>query len=135
MKPLYEKIGPDSGRSFFCREFAGRAFDCPFHFHPECELTHIVGSRGLRFTGDHVGGFGPGDLVLFGPDLPHSYHNDPAGARGRAAAHSQVIQFSPGCLGGILQNAPEFLPVRRLLARASRGLQFTGAARTEAVAR
>ena len=134
MKPFYEKIGPASGRSFFCSEFTGRAFDCPFHFHPECELTHIVASRGLRFTGDHIGQFAPGDLVLFGPNLPHSYHNATK-ERSRTAARSQVVQFAPDCLGQILQTAPELLPVRRLLERAGRGLQFTGAARTTAIAR
>jgi AraC-like DNA-binding protein len=135
VKPLYEKIGPDAGLSFFCRAFALRAFDCPFHFHPECELTHIVSSRGLRFTGDHIGEFGPGDLVLFGPNLPHSYHNDPSERRGAKGARSQVVQFAPDCLGGILQASPELLPVRRLLAQSARGLAFTGATRADALAR
>ncbi|HVU25154.1 MAG TPA: AraC family transcriptional regulator [Opitutus sp.] len=135
MRPFYEKLGPDGGASFLCRAFAGRAFDCPFHFHPECELTHIVASRGLRFTGDHIGEFGPGDLVLFGPDLPHSYHNDPGARSGPTGARSQVVQFRPDCLGGILQKAPELRPVRRLLERAGRGLRFTGAARSRTLAR
>lgn len=135
MKPLYEKIGPAAGQSFFCRGFVGREFDCPFHFHPECELTHIVASRGLRFTGDHIGTFSPGDLVLFGPALPHSYHNDERTGRARRHAASQVVQFMPDCLGGLIQTAPELLPVRRLLERAARGLQFTGAARKLALAR
>lgn len=135
MRPLYEKIGPTAGQSFFCREYVARSFDCPFHFHPECELTHIKSSRGLRFTGDHIGEFRPGDLVLFGASLPHSYHNDDAPRRGRLQARSQVVQFAPDCLGGILQNAPELWPVRRLLERADRGLSFTGHARTRTVAR
>jgi AraC-like DNA-binding protein len=134
MRPLYEKLGPTPGQSFYCREFVTRAFDSPFHFHSECELTHIVSSRGLRFTGDHIGEFRSGDLVLFGPSLPHSYHNDRT-RRVQPIAHSQVVQFAPNCLGGILQNAPELWPVRRLLERAARGLLFTGQARAQAIAR
>jgi AraC-like DNA-binding protein len=136
MKPFLEQIGPDgSNASFFCRAYAGRAFDCPFHFHPECELTHIVASRGLRFTGDHTGEFGPGDLVLFGADLPHCYLNDAARRGGPRAAQSQVVQFRADCLGGVLLSAPEFHSVRGLLERASRGLRFTGGVRTWAIAR
>ncbi len=136
MRALYEKIGPAAGRSFFCFEFVRQSdVDCPFHFHPECELIHIIASRGLRFTGDHIGEFGPGDLVLFGANLPHSYHRH-AAERGRPPPpHSHVVQFAPDCLGGMIQTAPELLPVRRLLERAARGLQFTGPARAWAAER
>lgn len=129
MRPFYEKLSPAPGQSFYCGEFAVRAFDSPFHFHSECELTRIVSSRGLRFAGDHIGPFEPGDLALFGPNLPHSYHNDEGARRGPTHARSQVILFASDCLGGILQTAPELIPVRRLLERAGRGLQFTGRSR------
>lgn len=135
VKPLYEKVGPQAGRSFFCRVFTGRVFDCPFHFHPECELTHIVSSRGRRFTGDHIGEFGPGDLVLFGASLPHSYHNEKVSRSAPRSARSQFVQFSPDCLGGILHSAPELRPVRQLLERAGRGLLFTGRTRAAAIVR
>jgi AraC-like DNA-binding protein len=135
VKPHYEKIGPAGGRSFFCREFVARTFDAPFHFHPECELTHIVSSRGWRFTGDHIAEFSAGDIVLFGANLPHSYHNDTLARRALGRARSQVVQFAPDCLGGVIQNAPELLPVRRLLERAARGLQVVGEARVRTIKR
>lgn len=133
MRPFLEKVSPSAGQSFFCGDFVSRVFDCPFHFHPECELTHIVTSRGLRFTGDHIAEFGPGDVVLFGSNLPHSYHNEEPRGRGTTKAHSQVVLFAPDCLGGVIQSAPELLPVRRLLERAGRGLQVVGASRTWAI--
>lgn len=135
MRPLLEKVSSPSHRSFHAFDYVRPVFECPLHFHPECELTHIVASRGLRFTGDHIDRFGPGDLVLFGPNLPHSYTNDPpTRRRGQPAAHSRVIQFASDSLGGLLQLAPEFAPIRRLLDRAARGLRFTGAARSAALA-
>ncbi|MFZ9682905.1 MAG: helix-turn-helix domain-containing protein [Cephaloticoccus sp.] len=128
MLAQFEKVSLRPGESFACREFATARFFSPFHFHPECELTLIEESHGLRFVGDSIERFAAGDLVLLGPELPH-YWNNPPEWRGRA--RSIVVQFLPGTLGG----APELAAVQRLLHRAARGVHFSGRAAREAAAR
>lgn len=123
-----ERVSLKPGESFACREYATARFFSPFHFHPECELTLIEASHGLRFVGDSIERFAPGDLVLLGPGLPH-YWNNPPDWRGQAK--SIVVQFLPEVIG----SAPEFSAVRTLLQRAGRGIHFTGRAVREATER
>jgi AraC-like DNA-binding protein len=130
MKAILEKIVHDRNRSFSYFEFDTRRFNCPFHHHPELELTHIVSSSGQRYVGDHVGRFAAGDLVLMGPDLPHMYINE-AGSRGRA--RSRVLQFLPDCFGADFTQ-PELKSIRHLLERSRVGLSFYGETRDRAVA-
>jgi len=126
MKAILEKISHDRNRSFSLFEFQGRRFDCPFHHHPEIELTLIAGSSGHRYVGDHIGRFAPGDLVLMGPDLPHMYISD-ATFSGRA--HSIVLQFLPTCLGSSFFQLGELKGIRHLFERSRVGLSFHGRTR------
>jgi AraC-like DNA-binding protein len=126
MRPQIEKIVLDSHRSLKCFEFEKDAFDCPFHFHPEFEITRIVSSSGVRVVGDHSGTFAPGDLVLHGENLPHLYRSVcPAGA-GSERARAQVIQFRRDFLGAGFFALPETAGIKALLERGARGLFFTG---------
>ena len=74
MKPLLEKVTPPDGASW---AWLDRRLDdaIPFqwHHHPEFELTLTLNSVGQRFIGDHIGEYGDGDLVLIGPNLPHTW--------------------------------------------------------------
>ena len=74
MKPLLEKVMPPEGASW---AWLDRQLDdaIPFqwHHHPEFELTLTLNSVGQRFIGDHIGDYDDGDLVLIGPNLPHTW--------------------------------------------------------------
>lgn len=110
--------------SFNVREFRLPAFSSPWHFHPEIELTFIERGTGRRYVGDSIAPFGPGDLVLIGANLPHVWRND-APARVRADyAHSVVVHFTEESFGTGFLRCPELQAVRKLLARARRGIKF-----------
>lgn len=130
MQPLLERIRPREDASFYWGRRCARRFAFCWHFHPEVELTWIVRGRGRRFVGDHVEAFGPGDLVVLGANLPHTWATQD---RGRGTALSWYAQFRPDALGDGLFERPEWRRVRRLLARASRGLTFSPATRRRAV--
>jgi AraC-like DNA-binding protein/quercetin dioxygenase-like cupin family protein len=129
----FELVPRSEEDSFAVREFKLPAFPSPWHFHPECELTYILGSRGTRFVGDNISPYEPGELVLLGSNMPHCWRNDTSGRGGRCLAHSLVIQFGEDCLGEGFLDRPELAGVRELLQKARRGLQFTGAKTREAV--
>lgn len=122
----FELVPRSEEHSFTLREFKSPEFPSPWHFHPEYELTCILGSRGTRFVGDSIARYEPGDLVLLGPNVPHCWRNDTTGRDARCPAHSLVIQFREDCLGREFFHLPEMAAVRQLLRRARRGVQFIG---------
>ena len=129
MRARFEKVADDPQRSFQAREWRLERFDAPWHFHPEIELTLIVEGSGRRFVGDSIEPFEAGDLVMLGSGLPHFWQSG-----GEAVAHSVVVQFRSDFLGGSIWEKPEFERIRRLIARAGRGLHFTGASAIEVAA-
>jgi AraC-like DNA-binding protein len=126
VKAILEKISHEQNRAFRLFEYQERRFNCPFHYHPELELTLIVKSSGHRFVGDHIGRFASGDLVLMGPDLPHSYISD---SKFIGPAHSIVVQFLPTFLGSHFLQLGELKRIRHLLERSRVGLAFHGRTR------
>jgi AraC-like DNA-binding protein len=125
MRALYEKIETPEDHSLLCRCFRMERFETPWHFHPECELTLIVSSRGLRYVGDNIEPFCEGDLVLLGPNVPHCWKNDEGGRN--CMACSIVVQFREDFLGGDFWRKPELKSIARLLRMSKRGLKFGGA--------
>ncbi|MCX6879155.1 MAG: helix-turn-helix domain-containing protein [Verrucomicrobia bacterium] len=105
------------------------SFERGWHYHPEAELTLILESSGRRLVGDHLGTFEAGDLVLLGPNLPHTWRNEavllPRGRRAR----SIYVHFRTAWLDETTVVLPELHEIRRLLTRAARGLCFAGSAR------
>lgn len=101
-----------------------RASDFRFawHFHREFELTLITCGTGTRFVGDCVEEYGPGDLTLIGPELPHTYQSSPGPGRHEAV----VVHFRHDFLGPDFFDRPEFAGVAELLERSARGLSFPG---------
>jgi AraC-like DNA-binding protein/quercetin dioxygenase-like cupin family protein len=128
-KAEFELIPKSQLHSFAVREFALPSFQVRWHFHPECELTLILQSRGRRFVGDSLEEFGPGDLVFIGSNLPHYWRNPEAGEKAGAQSKAIVVQFREECFGAAFLGLPEMTGVRKLLLRARRGLHFTGKTR------
>lgn len=129
LRASYEQVQPSTTRNaFLMRVFGREAFDAPYHFHPEYELTLILEGRGRRFAGSNMAGFREGDLALLGPNLPHCWKLDPGVENGSAI----VLQFAPGFLGDDFFSVPEMQPVRQALQRSAGGLEFGGKTREQA---
>ncbi|HEX7899525.1 MAG TPA: AraC family transcriptional regulator [Planctomycetota bacterium] len=114
MRARPERISTSPAASFAVKRRRDRRFEFAWHFHPEIELTWIVRSRGRRFVGDSIEDYRDGDLVLLGPDLPHTWHSEPG------LHEAVVVQFAPDFLGEL----PELRGLRALFDRAARGLAF-----------
>ena len=92
-----------------------------WHHHPEYELTFKINVSGKRIVGDSYEEFEPGDLVLIGPDLPHTWVSDKKVKD--KSCDFVVIQFS-GSLFYSFTGLPEFENIKRLLQSCRHGLHF-----------
>lgn len=105
-----------------------------WHCHSQYELILVTKSSGIRFVGDNVSKFLPGDLVLVGPNLPHLWRNDPSYYTGDEVAVDEeenlysvktiIIKFERNFLGEDFFNTPEFQRIEQMLEESRKGLYF-----------
>lgn len=124
MKPQFEQVVVVPGESWtlLWRELP----ELPFlwHYHPEYELTLTLNACGQRYVGDSLEDFESGDLVMLGPNQPHTWaacHRPDATSPMLAV----VIWFSSEWLGRLLDGWPELSVLKNLVAHAGRGLRFS----------
>jgi AraC-like DNA-binding protein len=119
MKPDLEVVQIGRAESFKAWEHGYPFRTVRWHFHPECELHHVVATTGRYFVGDFIGSFAPGNLVLTGPNLPHNWVSElPAGAE--VPLRGRVLQFTEQFIRdatGLLPELSAFLPVLELSRR------------------
>ena len=124
MRPYREHLPASSDASW---SMLNRRLDdgIPFewHHHPEFELTLTLNSRGQRLIGDHVGAYEHGDLVLIGPNLPHSWVSREK-LRPAEPHVALVFWFGTEWITRLTAGTVELRPVQRLIERAATGLAF-----------
>ncbi len=125
VKPYLEKVTVADDASWsMVRVPRDPAIPFEWHHHPEFELTLTLNSRGRRFVGDHVGSYDDGDLVLLGPNLPHTWSS--SSRIDEAKPHLvMVIWFRPDWARGLIGLLTELRSVGSLLDRSARGLKFS----------
>ncbi|MGN6640736.1 MAG: AraC family transcriptional regulator [Mucilaginibacter sp.] len=128
IKASYEVLQPASGHSFLFRKFGKSAFDAPYHFHEEIELTYILHGNGKRYVGSHMENFTTGDLVLLGANLPHCWKLEPDKLDNEEAS-AIVIQFNMNFLGDDFFNKSELQSVKKLFQKSSSGISFNSGVR------
>ena len=74
MKPHYKPIPCES--TLFKVEFqkTTKDFYYPWHYHAELELAFILSGNGVRYVGNSMENFSEEELVLIGPNLPHTWN-------------------------------------------------------------
>lgn len=116
MKVVYEQISQNLESSILYRKFSNPRIDAPFHYHPEIELTFMEESHGRRFVGSQINDFFPGDLVLIGENVPHTWIDSIGG-------NSYVIQFKKDI---IVWDLPEISSIKQLIEKAQAGISIKG---------
>ncbi len=101
--------------------------DSSWHYHAEFELLYISESSGIRFVGDSVSHFAPGDLVLVGSYLPHLWRNDNLDlAQGEpTSVNTIVLKFTKDFLGKGTFDNPEFSEINHMLDQSKFGISFS----------
>jgi AraC-like DNA-binding protein len=123
VKAYFEKLADDMAPF---SAFARVASQFPFfwHYHREYELTLLVSSHGQRLVGDGIADYGPGDLVLLGPGLPHSWRSRPFRCDSEKLHRAVVVHFRQDFLGERFFALQEMAQIRNLLSHAVHGLAF-----------
>ncbi|HEX5120769.1 MAG TPA: AraC family ligand binding domain-containing protein [Pseudonocardiaceae bacterium] len=120
VRPVVEFITPGAGRAWAFQVRTAPDFPFAWHAHDYYELTVITAGTGRRFAGDAAAAYGPGDVALFGPRLPHTY----AAAAAHGPQSACVAQLSAAFVDR-LTAGPEFVAVRELLARSGHGVALS----------
>ena len=121
MKPKLEQLSlKRNSHSFLCYKIELPSIDFFWHYHPEYELTFIAKGKGKRLVGDSYEQFSDGDLVLIGPQLPHTWIGD---GKRKDNYSAVVIQFTSEFIDPFLA-LPEFSDIKKLLLKSHWGLFF-----------
>lgn len=118
MRPSREYVKNEPGRTVLVRRLTLPRFEFQWHHHPEFELTLILHGRGTRLVGDCFDEFAPGDFVLLGPSLPHTWISEPEDG---VPAEAVFVHFDRDALG----NWEESDDFDHLLRKSGRGLVFS----------
>jgi AraC-like DNA-binding protein/quercetin dioxygenase-like cupin family protein len=122
MKIEFELIQEDEGSSLrlLHEKLSPEKFSWQYHYHPEYELVYVMTGNGTRQVGNHISNYENGDLVLMGPDLPHSGF----GLNSRGSIEQVVVQFKKDVFAPSLLQRPEMKLINVLLDKSRYGISF-----------
>ncbi len=123
MKPFLEKIPKAQENSIIIKQISHENSEpkrFPWHFHEEMELLYIRGGTGKRIVGNHISDFEKGELILMGPNLPHSGFTD----INTNHQMQTIVHFRKEIFQKKAFNFPEIQFIQRLLEEANLGISF-----------
>ncbi len=128
---MLRKITPHPQSSLSIRIDKGKNLLNNWHYHPELEIVYIRKSAGTRMVGDSMENFHHHDMVLLGPDLPHSFNHDKeyVNRNGTQAPEAIVIHFQQDFLGPQFWEIPEMKAISRVIRLSRQGLKIHGKTR------
>jgi AraC-like DNA-binding protein len=95
-----------------------------WHYHREIELTVTLNSQGQRYVGDNIEPYTDGDLVLIGPNLPHTWMSQ--SKINDALPHvAHVFWINADWLNALMSTLVELAPIKSMLVDAERGVVFS----------
>ena len=124
MKIDLELILPDEGSSFrlLHTKTTAEKFPWQYHYHPEYEIVCVLNGDGTRHVGNHFSTYENGDLVLMGPNLPHSGF----GLNAHGMHEEIVVQIKDDVFKESILTRPEMNDIALLLEKAKYGIRFYG---------
>ena len=124
MEYVFEKIQVPNQHSFISREIKMAERLPKIHSHKNFELNYILSGSGRRVVGDNISSFERGDLVLLGPEVPHSW--EILESQKNIPPSCITTHFYENIIGSDFFNIPELEHVENLLKQANRGISFKG---------
>jgi len=133
MKIDLELILPDEGSSFrlLHTKTTAEKFPWQYHYHPEYEIVCVLSGDGTRHVGNHFSTYENGDLVLMGPNLPHSGF----GLNAHGIHEEIVVQIKADVFKESILTRPEMNDFAPLLEKAKYGIRFYGHTKQKATSK
>ncbi len=127
MEARFKKVIPPADASFIIRQ-DGIDPNNFWHYHPEFELLCFTDAHGTNFIGDSIEAISDDEVLLLGPNLPHSTQRDKSYYEMHKNVDPKVmlVQFDRQMMGETLWSKSEFIPIAEMLRKSNRGLRFTG---------
>ena len=126
MKLVYKSDDQKVDHGLQVIEKTNPCHDASWHYHEEFELIFISKSFGIRYVGDNVSHFNPGELVLIGSNLPHLWRNDSSyyQNQGEGSIRTVVIKFTREFMGKDTFDKGLFHDINELLTLSRFGIKF-----------
>ncbi|CAA6679942.1 MULTISPECIES: AraC family transcriptional regulator [unclassified Lentimonas] len=105
-----------------------------WHYHEEIDILLFLGSSGQHITGDFIGEFKPGTVLVNGPNVPHCFTSTDAPATDASRPVIAVIQFSEKSIGAEFLSKPEMKRIREFIDSTARSFEYLGETRAKAAA-
>ncbi|MGJ8641264.1 MAG: AraC family transcriptional regulator [Opitutaceae bacterium] len=125
-----ELIQKDKGATFIYKQ--EQSIWPVWHYHEEIDILLFLQSRGQHITGDYIGEFGEGTLLVNGPNVPHCFTSNTVADATAPEAAIVVIQFSEKSIGNDLLSKPELSAIKDFLQSTSRSFEYSGETRAKA---
>ncbi len=124
MKVLPFNVYKTDDESFLVQIENESHFYGELHTHPEIQITYIKESTGTLVAGDHIGTFGPGDMIIIGSNQPHVFKNDPEYFDGEQGlkAHCISLFLPKNMFGEAFMSMPEVALLNNFFTVSERGI-------------
>lgn len=129
MLPNFEKVESNINHSFHINHLKVDYFPSLRHYHPEVEILLIINGTGIRYVGNSIEPFAPGDLVMIGPNVPHEWCSDKD--KGASLSEAIYILFKTEMLGNDFWNLPESKIILKIIQQSQRGIKLSGKTRDD----
>lgn len=125
---MNEKLQISESNPIRARYYDYDRFTYPWHFHSQYEIIYVKESHGSCFVGDSIVQYSDGDMILFGPNLPHYMRSADLYHTGETDLHVRgtIIQFEENFMSYSFDSYPQFHSIKLLLEEAKRGILFPG---------
>lgn len=123
MKPRCGKMIPSDNCSWRFDIFELPFKEFNWHYHTEYEICLTLNSEGSKNIGDHVSYYNQADLVLLGPNLPHSWQAKPTNNGEKITIY--VAQIPAIWLNNLVRLNPELTVLAKMLTLSLRGIEYS----------
>ena len=123
MRAMCEKVIPNSNSSWRYCKYTLDFIPFNWHYHPEFEICLTLNSNGVCHIGDYIAPYTDLDLVILGPDLPHTWQSSANDDESLQVVH--VAQIPKKWLQQQVASNPEFAVLEPMLISAYRGSKFS----------